>query len=190
MKATAGFLAIAAVLSLALAVTGGAAEIEVSGETGDLIGNVADVVGAFKLSRLPAQLHVTADRMEFNFKEGRLAYDGNVDVRHGEIQLKSDSLIMTFEPEDPQSLRTIAATGNVEVVRGEEIARGQSCVYDPNKATLKLTGGATLGTGPNVVSGESVMVYIDEGRAIVEGGKGPVRATIEPSSLEDEELLN
>jgi len=166
------------------------AEIEVRGETGDLIGNVADVVGAFKLSKLPAKLHVTADKMEFNYKDGRLAYEGNVDVRHGDIQLKANSLVMIFEPEDAQNLKSISATGDVEVVRGDEVARGQSAVYDPVKATLKLTGDATLGTGPNVVKGESVMVYIDEGRAIVEGGKGPVRATIEPGSLEDEELLN
>jgi len=166
------------------------ADIEVDGATGDMIGDVADVVGAFKLSTLPAKLHVTADRMEFDYKGGRLAYEGNVDVTHGEIRLKSNSLVMTFQPEDPQSLKTIDATGDVEVFRGEEIARGQSAVYDPNKATLKLTGNATLGTGPNLVQGESVMVYLDEGRAIVEGGKGPVRAIIEPDSFDDEELLN
>jgi lipopolysaccharide export system protein LptA len=166
------------------------ADIEVDGTTGDMIGDVADVVGAFKLSKLPAKLHVTADRMEFDYKGGRLAYEGNVEVTHGEIRLKSNSLVMTFEPEDAQSLKTIDASGDVEVIRGDETARGQSAVYDPNKATLKLTGNATLGTGPNLVKGESVMVFLDEGRAIVEGGKGPVRAIIQPNSFDDEELLN
>jgi lipopolysaccharide export system protein LptA len=63
-------------------------------------------------------------------------------------------------------------------------------VYDRSKATLRLTGNATLGSGPNLGEGESVGVFLDEGRAIVEGGRGPVRAILEPGSLNDEELLN
>lgn len=183
-------LALIALVTLLTSAPTRAAEIEVGDDTGDLIGNVADVVGAFKLSRLPAELHVTADKMEFDYKGGRLAYEGNVDVSHGDIRLKSRSLVMMFESEDPATLKTIQANGNVEVFRGDEVARGEAAVYDPGSATLKLTGNATLGSGPNIVKGESVVVYLDEGRAIVEGGEGPVRAIIEPGSLDDEELLN
>jgi lipopolysaccharide export system protein LptA len=181
---------IAVALSVILVAAPAAAEIEVDGDTSDLIGNVADVVGAFKLSKLPATLHVQADRMEFDYKAGRLAYEGHVDVTHGEIRVKSKQLVMTFEPEDAQELKTIRATGDVEVIRGDEVARGQTAVYDRSKATLRLTGNATLGSGPNLVEGESVVVFLDEGRAIVEGGRGPVRAILEPDSLDDEELLN
>jgi lipopolysaccharide export system protein LptA len=179
-----------AVVTMLWTAASAAAEIELRDGTGDLIGQVADVVGAFKLTRLPAPLHVTADRMNFDYKGGRLAYEGNVDVSHGSVRLKSKSLVMMFESEDPGALKTIQASGDVEVFSDDEIARGQAAVYYPAKATLKLTGNATLSSGPNLVVGESVVIYLDEGRAIVEGGKRPVRAIIEPGSLDDEELLN
>lgn len=181
---------IAVALSALFLATPAAADIEVNGDTADLIGNIADVVGTFKLSKLPATLHVQADRMEFDYKAGRLAYEGNVDVTHGDVRLKAASLIMTFKPDDKRGLTKISATGDVEVTRGDEVARGQTAVYDPSKATLKLSGKATLGSGPNQVAGESVIVFLDEGRAIIEGGKDPVRAVIETESLDDEELLN
>ena len=167
------------------------AEIDIGASTGDLIANVADVVGGFRLSNLPGRLRVTAEKMEFDFKQGRLRYEGGVEVEHGDIKMSTDRLLLSFEPGDAEQLREIVATGNVEVVRGDEIARGQSAVYNPTRATLKLSGDASLGAGPNLVKGESVIVFLDEGRAIVEGGKDdPVRAVIEPGSLEDEELLN
>lgn len=192
MKFAARMAALLAAAALALcAPTATLAEIDVGDDTGDLIANVAEVVGGFRLSKLPAKLRVTADKMEFDFKQGRLRYEGNVDVEHGDIKMSTDSLLLTFEPGDAEKLREIVATGHVEVVRGEEIARGRSAVYNPGQATLKLSGDASLGSGPNLVKGESVIVYLDEGRAIVEGGKDePVRAVIEPGSLEDEELLN
>jgi lipopolysaccharide export system protein LptA len=158
--------------------------------TSDLVANVADVVGNFKLTKLPVALTVRSNKMEFDLKKGRLAYDGDVEIKHGDVTLNANSLLLTFTPGKPDDLREVRADGGVEVVRGHEVARGRSAVYNPTEATLKLVGDASLGSGPNLVEGESVIIYLDEGRAIVERGDEPVRAIIEPGSLDDEELLN
>ena len=39
-----------------------------------------------------------------------------------------------------------------------ETATGRLAVYDPARATITLTGNARLGSGPNTVQGEKVVV--------------------------------
>jgi len=105
------------------------------------------------------------------------------------VKMDADRLQVTFEPKNPQKVQKIEATGNVHVLHQTETASGRNAVYDTERATITLTGDARLGSGPNTVQGEKVVVYLDEGRAVVEGGSsGPVRAYIEPKSQSVERL--
>jgi len=156
-------------------------DVEVGEKAGQAIGKMADAVKDFRLQSAPADLKVEARSMVFDFKKGQLLYEGNVHVRHGEVKMDADRLQVTFEPKNPQKVQRIEATGNVHVVHQTETASGRLAVYDPERATITLTGDARLGSGPNTVQGEKVVVFLDEGRAVVEGGNsGPVRAFIVP----------
>jgi len=157
---------------------------------GDVISMVARIVGSFRLTKVSSDMEVLADRMEFDYQGGRLSYSGNVRVTHGGVKLKSDQLTITFEPGAEKPLETIRASGNVQVDYGEETASGDDAVYDPRNATVTLSGSAHLGAGKSSIEGESVVVYLDEGKAIIEGGaKGPVRALIDPNSLDVDKVL-
>ena len=160
-----------------------AADVEVGEKAGQAIGKMADAVKDFRLQSAPADLNVEARSMVFDFKKGQLLYEGDVHVRHGEVKMDADQLQVTFEPKNPRKVQKIEATGNVHVVHQTETASGRLAVYDPDRATITLTGDARLGSGPNTVRGERVVVFLDEGRAVIEGGSsGPVRAYIEPKS--------
>jgi lipopolysaccharide export system protein LptA len=160
-----------------------AADVEVGEKAGQAIGKMADAVKDFRLQAAPADLNVEARSMVFDFKKGQLVYQGDVHVRHGEVKMDADQLQVTFEPNNPNKVQKIEATGNVHVLHQTETASGRLAVYDPIRATITLTGDARLGSGPNTVQGEKVVVFLDEGRATVEGGtSGPVRAYIEPNA--------
>jgi len=160
-----------------------AADVEVGERAGQAIGKMADAVKDFRLQPTPADLNVQARSMVFDFKKGQLLYQGDVHVQHGEVKMDADELQVTFEPENPRQVQKIEARGNVHVVHATETASGRLAVYDPERATITLTGDARLGSGPNTVQGEKVVVFLDQGRATVEGGvSGPVRAFIEPKS--------
>jgi lipopolysaccharide export system protein LptA len=160
-----------------------AADVEVGEQAGEAIGRLAETVRDFRLTSLPSDLHVQARSMEFDFRQGQLLYKGAVAVKHGDVRMHADELKITFQPKNPREVQRIEARGEVRVDHETETARGRLAVYDPKRATITLTGDAELGSGPNTVQGEKVVVFLDEGRAIVEGGdSGPVRAYIEPDS--------
>jgi lipopolysaccharide transport protein LptA len=168
-----------------------AADLEVGERAGESIGRLAESLRDFRLTPLAADLQVEARTMVFDFRQGRLEYEGAVRIRHGDVRMNSDQLMVTFEPENPSELQRIEASGNVQVLHETETATGHLAVYDPARATITLTGNAQLGSGPNTVKGEKVIVFLDEGRAVVEGGpSGPVRAHIEPKSREIDRLMD
>ena len=185
--------AVAACLLLAAPGSAGLAranDVDIGERAGEAIGRIAQVTDDFTLTDVPANLEIEADRMAFDYDHGELRYDGDVKVRHGEVSMRSEKLLLTFNPGRTKSLKTIEATGNVEVQRGEERASGEHASYDPNRRIITLTGKASLGSGTNRIGGESVVVYLAERRAEVKGGGqaagegGRVRAVIDPKSLD------
>lgn len=186
---TSTLAAAAMVVMLALAGRGDAPaatqDIEIDDRAADVISEIATVVGEFRLSDLPAELRIRANAMKFDYDRGLLAYVGDVSVNHANVRLSADRLTFGFTPGREQMLKSVEARGNVEVVHGEETAYGEAGSYDPHTEVITLTGKARLGSGSNSLSGESVVVYLDERRATVEGGKGPVRAVINPGELKE-----
>jgi lipopolysaccharide export system protein LptA len=167
-----------------------AEDVEVGEQSGQAIGRLADAVRDFRLTSLPSDLHVQANTMEFDFRQGQLLYKGAVAVQHGDVKMRADELKITFEPKNPRQVQKIEARGDVHVDHQTETASGRLAVYDPERATITLTGDARLGSGPNTVQGEKVVVYLDQGRAVVEGGdSGPVRAYIQPESNSLDRLM-
>jgi lipopolysaccharide export system protein LptA len=83
---------------------------------------------------------------------------------------------------DTGRVQNIVAVGNVRIDQGARWAVGGHAVFDQGQRTLVLTENPVLHDGPNVVAGDRVIVYLDENRSIVEGGRKRVKATLYPNS--------
>jgi lipopolysaccharide export system protein LptA len=81
---------------------------------------------------------------------------------------------VSFDPEGKRSLRRITARGGVEVTNGDESARGELAEYDPAAGTIVLSENARLGSGPNSLAGARVVVFLNQKKAVVEGGASQV----------------
>jgi lipopolysaccharide export system protein LptA len=86
---------------------------------------------------------------------------------------------------DTGRVQNIVAVGNVRIDQGQRWAVGGHAVFDQGQRTLVLTENPVLHDGPNVVAGDRVVVYLDENRSIVEGGRKRVKATLYPNSNND-----
>jgi lipopolysaccharide export system protein LptA len=157
-----------AALALMLTATTASAQGTVR-KTDDVLGSVAGLARNLELADVPSPIDISADRLEFDYDEGLLRYQGNVTVAHAGITIRSSSLDVSFEPDGKRRLKRITARGSVEVLRGKETASGELAEYDPTAATIVLSQQARLGSGPNSLAGERVVVYLDEGRAVVQG---------------------
>ena len=181
-----GFLASIGCVFLAASTVIATTDLDIDADTGEVIDEIKNVVSDFELSNVPADLEVEAESMTFDYEGGKLVYKGDVEVIHGTVNMSSDELLLSFDVGKKKSLQSVAAKGNVTVIRGTEKATGESAIYNPSKGTIVLKGNAKLGSGPNLVSGDSVTVYLIEGRAVVNSGKtaGRVKAYIDPNSFD------
>lgn len=158
-------------------------------------------------------IHIEADRMESDNQQDIVVFLGHVVARQGEIVIRADKMTVNYstpqndrsneayrrvddmssEPrEDPakkpadnmtQRIKVIFAQGNVKIVKGDWVAVGNSMEYYATQRKVLLTGDAKAWQDKNMVTGDSIVLYLDEGKSIVErsGKEGKrVKAFIYP----------
>jgi lipopolysaccharide export system protein LptA len=153
---------------------------------------------------------VTSDRLDYDYKANVVVYRGNVEAVQGQATLKCDTLTVTFEnekagekpgptvaadPSPPSSakapdadpadkgasrVKEIVAVGDVRIDQGTRWATGGHAVFEQATRTVVLTENPVLHDGPNEVAGDRVVVYLDENRSVVEGGRKRVKAVLHP----------
>jgi lipopolysaccharide export system protein LptA len=138
--------------------------------------------GNFSLGSSHDPIRISADMLEFDYKNQVLTYRGGVEVTQGDIALRSNTLTVHFNEHAPDRdrLREIVADGDVRIGKGTRFATGGHAVFDQSTKTITLSQDAVLHDGPNHVAGDRVVVYLDEGRSVVEGGDQRVHAVLVP----------
>jgi lipopolysaccharide export system protein LptA len=135
------------------------------------------------------KIHITADRLISDSANNNAEFIGNVQARQGETRINADSLKIFFGGESEsadaspdQSLEKLVATGNVEIKFDNRLAVARQAVYITAQRMLTLTGpGASVTSGDNTITGETITFYRNDGRFTVEGGtNGRVKAVILP----------
>jgi len=129
-------------------------------------------------------ISVTADGLEFDYRSRVLTYKGTVVVTQGEMKLESDTLIVSLDEHAENQVKEVIAQGQVRLSQGGRWATGGRAVFDQARGTAVLSNKAELHDGPNQVSGDRVVVYLDEQRSVVEGGSGRVKAVLFPGKGE------
>lgn len=125
---------------------------------------------------------ITSDRMVMDQKKNMLTYQGNVVAIRGDVTLKSDSLTATFNPKSKR-IDKVIAKGKLVVTQGNRVATGAKAVFSGQTNTVTITGKPKLRQGNSEVSGARIILFINEDRGIVEGGKERVKAVIFPEEL-------
>ena len=85
-------------------------------------------------------------------------------------------------PGGQQAIRRLEARGGVVVTQKDQTATGDTGIFDMKSNTITLAGNVVVMQGQNVMRGEKLIVDMTSGAARVESGKGPVRALIVPGS--------
>jgi lipopolysaccharide export system protein LptA len=142
---------------------------------------------------LPAEdkkIHISARRLISNTAENTAEFIGDVRARQGETLILADSIKLFLKDDSTakegapaQSLEKLVASGNVKINLDNRLAVARQAVYITAQRVLILSGpGATVSSGDNTISGETITFYREEGRFTVEGGAGGrVEAVILPT---------
>jgi lipopolysaccharide export system protein LptA len=117
-----------------------------------------------------APVDVAADRIEVQDRADRAVFAGNVVVRQGDLTLNTERLSIAYTKAGGVQIERLDASGGVTVRSPSETARGQFGIYDLNRRIITLLGGVTLIRGSSQVRGARLVLDLNSGRAVMDGG--------------------
>jgi lipopolysaccharide export system protein LptA len=129
-------------------------------------------------------IFVHSDELEFDYQANKVIYRGSVNVVQGELKIDCKELLVNLARAGDQNdlaLQEVVAVGDVVITQGTRTATGGRAIFDQQKRQITLLENPVLHDGPNEVTGERLVVYMDEGRSIVESSpKKRVSAILYP----------
>jgi lipopolysaccharide export system protein LptA len=149
--------------------------------------------GEMPLGSSKEPIVIDANQLEFDYQKNHVTYRGKVHAVQGDLVIDSDTLIVTLDRADDQKeakLREVIAQGNVVITQGTRTATGTTAAFSQKDRKIVLMGNPVLRDGPNEVTGDRIVVLLDEGRSLVESSeKKRVTATLYPGSQESPGLV-
>ena len=139
-------------------------------------------------------IEITADRGELNDVQREAVYIGNVDVVQGPARLRASKVVISYKATDETNaqseqsgfgsgvggLKTIVAEGEVYYITEKEKVKAKHGLYDADKNTITLKGDVRVTNQEGVVASETLVIQVDTGRYVMDGGSGRVRTVIDP----------
>ena len=155
----------------------------------------------------PSPIRIEADRMESTQDQSIIMFSGHVQANQDNLIINADEMKVLYKggetgqstETDPgaggltQQIDSISAQGNVKIVQENWIATGNTMDFNAEKRIVVLSGNARAWQDQNMVSGEKIILYLNEGRSVVERSTQEgerVKAFIYPSAPEKKEGQN
>jgi lipopolysaccharide export system protein LptA len=121
---------------------------------------------------------VEADQMSSTEESNTVLFLGNVDATQGDLRILSDEMTVYYleeatadkEASTEQKIEKLVCVGNVELSSTDWLGTSDQMIYYSGNRKVLLVGNAKAWQGENMISGEKIAYYIDEGRSEVVGG--------------------
>ena len=129
-----------------------------------------DPVSALRGHDSNAPIDVASDRIEVQDRSDRAIFAGNVVVRQASLTLATDRLTVAYSSAGGVQIRRLDASGGVVVRSPSETATGDFGIYDLDRKLITLIGAVKLSRRGSEVMGSRLVIDLDSGRAVIDGG--------------------
>lgn len=124
-----------------------------------------------KATTAPLPLTVDSDKMERFGKASLVIFTGNVVARRDNSVQYADRLEVYMDEKGERVMRTVS-TGSVRIITKDcRTGTAQRAEYFDLDQRVVLSGNARVWQDDNVVSGDTITLYVAQDRTIVEGAK-------------------
>ena len=137
-------------------------------------------------------IHIEANRMVSQENDNSVVFIGNVEAKQGKLNIRSDEMTVFYtdskagkDNKTTSQMDRLICKKNVKITQEDWLGTGDRMDYFAKERKVVLTGNAKAWQGPNMVSGKTIIYYLDEKRSVVEqdeSTKGRVRAVIQPDA--------
>ena len=137
-------------------------------------------------------INIEANRMVSQENDNSVVFIGNVEAKQGKLNIRTDEMtdIYTESKGGKDNTTTtqmdrLICKKHVKLTQEDWLGTGDRMDYFAKERKVVLTGNAKAWQGPNMVSGKTIIYYLDEKRSVVEqdeSTKGRVRAVIQPDA--------
>jgi lipopolysaccharide export system protein LptA len=125
-------------------------------------------------------IHIEADRMVSMKTDNAVLFTGNVDAKQGQMTIRAAEMTVYYfaneekakaSQSEERNLKKILASGNVEIQNDGMTGTGDKMEYYEAERKMILIGNSKVWQDNNLVTGHTVVVFLDQGKSIVERGE-------------------
>ena len=136
-------------------------------------------IGPMSVCAAEAPIHIEANRMTSTERTNSVVFIGEVDAKQGDVRIRSDEMTVYYTEKEKdkktektasQQVEKLVCIGNVEITRGDWLGTSKKMTYLSKERQVILTDNAKAWQNQNMVSGDKIIYYLDEGRSEVMGG--------------------
>ena len=139
-----------------------------------VLARAQEPISALKGHDSNAPVDVLADRIEVQDRADRAIFAGNVHVTQGNLTMDTARLTVAYASSGGIQIQRLDASGGVIVKSPSETARGDFAVYDLGRKLITLVGQVQLNRGESQILGSRLMIDLNSGRAVIDGGPAGV----------------
>ncbi|MEM5518872.1 LptA/OstA family protein [Henriciella sp. AS95] len=135
-------------------------------------------------------IKVNADKSEVLEKQRKVVLIDNVDIMQGTARLRANRVTINYAGSGETQtngltgfgdIESMEAVGEVFYVTPDLKATGTKGIYNAASDTITLTGDVVLIRGEDVATGQRLVMNLEEGRTVLDGGSGQVQMNINPN---------
>ncbi len=141
---------------------------------------VQDLRPQTRLGQQDDPLEIISDWTEADRQKGTITFGGKVIAKQKDMVLYADQVVNYFDMQS-QKLHKAIAVGNVKLNQADKFVTCERAELIQAERKVILTGNTVMWQGENRVTGERIIIYLDQSQAEVFGGeKGKAKVKIIP----------
>ncbi|MCK5341197.1 MAG: lipopolysaccharide transport periplasmic protein LptA [Desulfobulbaceae bacterium] len=115
--------------------------------------------------------------MESKQQSNTVIFSGKVEAKQGDLFIRADDMEVKYQAQGKKGAKAsgtspriskIVAKGNIEIRNQGWVASGDALEFFEQERKVLLTGNAKVWQDNNMVTGERILLYLDEGKSVIE----------------------
>jgi lipopolysaccharide export system protein LptA len=128
----------------------------------------ADLDSKVKEEKKP--IIITSETLTADNKNNTAVFEGSVVAETSDITMSSDKMTVYYDNSEGK-VSKIHAIGNVKVLNNTRVLFSKEAVYIDDEEKIIFSGNPKAVEGDNVITGEKIIFFIKDERAVVESSR-------------------